>query len=60
MTPEEIKDLRQLLGLSMEAFGARVGVRLLTIHRWESGKSNPHAVFVKAMRNIKKEEGFDL
>ena len=52
MQPEEVKRIRNLLGLSQEAFGRRVGVTLLTIHRWEAGKSKPHQSFAKTMKRI--------
>lgn len=42
LTPAEIKTLRESLGLSAQALGARLGgVADRTIRRWESGQSTP-------------------
>jgi transcriptional regulator with XRE-family HTH domain len=38
---ELIRELRNLLGLTQEKFAAKLGVTLLTINRWENGRSKP-------------------
>ena len=42
LTPEIIRQLRAALGLSAEAFGARVGVTGNTVFQWESGRRHPN------------------
>ena len=37
---ERIKELRNTLGLTMEKFGERLGVKKNTVSQWESGISN--------------------
>lgn len=37
---ERIKDLRKTLGLTMEKFGERLGVKKNTISQWENGINN--------------------
>ena len=46
MTPEEIKAIRQGLGLSQEKFAERVQVDRVTIVRWESGHQAPRGKYV--------------
>lgn len=41
LTPQLIIDLRKALGLTAEAFGARLGVTGNTVFRWESGERHP-------------------
>ncbi len=41
MTPEEIRQLREELGVSREKFAKAFGLSLATISRWESGKAHP-------------------
>lgn len=50
----EIKDLRLDMGISQEEFAHKVGVTLMTVHRWESGKTKPHKIFVTKIRKIAK------
>lgn len=49
---QEIKDLRLDMGLSQQDFGQKLGVTLMTVHRWETGKSKPHKTFVAKMRKM--------
>ena len=41
MTAEEIKAMRQNMGLSMEDFAREVGVSTTTVFRWEKGERAP-------------------
>ena len=41
MSPEEIKDLRQKLGVSQNSFARMVGVTQITVYNWEKGKTQP-------------------
>ena len=38
---ELIRELRISTGLTQEKFAAKLGVTLLTINRWENGRSQP-------------------
>jgi DNA-binding transcriptional regulator YiaG len=55
ITAEEIKQLRNYLELSQEGFAHRLGVSFQTIHRWESGKSKPYPLAIKALEQLKLE-----
>ncbi|MBI2305124.1 MAG: helix-turn-helix domain-containing protein [Chloroflexi bacterium] len=41
MTPEEIKALREYLGLSQGDFARLLGVEQVTVNSWEAGKHTP-------------------
>lgn len=39
---DEVKTLRNVLGLSQKAFAQALGVSYATINRWEMGHTEPH------------------
>lgn len=52
---EKIGQLREVLGLSREAFARRLRVSLQTVYRWESGQTEPTGLYAeKIERMIKK------
>lgn len=46
---ERIKDLRKALGLTMEKFGERLGVKRNTVSQWESGKNSVTDQMIKSI-----------
>lgn len=42
ITPESIRALRLRLGLTQEAFAARIGTTQATVNRWEHGTRRPN------------------
>lgn len=48
---ESIKQMRQRLFFSQEAFAKELNVNLTTVSRWENGKSKPN---MSTMRHIKE------
>lgn len=58
MNANEIKNLRNQLGLTQEAFAHKLGVSHFTITRWEKGTHKPIPVFerklIKLLKNIDK------
>ncbi len=54
-TPTQIRQLRQRLGLSQRAFGARVGVEMGTIVRWERGRTTPRFLATERLRELQRE-----
>ncbi len=51
MTNQEIKEFRKKLGLSQEDFARLIGVKLMSVSRWELEKGNPG---LQAKREIEK------
>lgn len=41
LAPEDIRALRQRLGLTQAEFARRLGVATITVHTWESGRRRP-------------------
>ena len=54
MTSQEIKELRQKLGLSQEYFAIKVGVSAKTVARWERG-TKPIPLAVEKLEQIKRD-----
>ena len=48
---ENVKQMRQRLFFSQEAFAKELNVNLTTVSRWETGKSKPN---MSTMRQIKE------
>ena len=46
--PERLRRARAALGLTQAAVAERLGVGLLSVKRWESGRATPNKVFVTA------------
>lgn len=54
MTPDEIKALREKLGLTQEGLARAIDVSSVTVNRWEKGTFKPMNVFVEKMKKLKK------
>ena len=54
MTPEQIKEIRQALGLSIRAFADRLGVNKASIVNWEQGHHQPKGMALKALERLAK------
>ena len=55
MKPEDIKAIREALGLTQEAFASKLRVDLATINRWENGHRKPSALAIKALERMKRK-----
>lgn len=52
MSPDEIKKLREKLGLSVRAFAKRAGVAHTTVVRWENGTNTPKGLQRERLERI--------
>jgi putative transcriptional regulator len=52
MTSNEIRKLRETLGLTQEEFAKKVGAGRATIARWESGQSKPTGLYLRALEKL--------
>lgn len=57
MKPEEIKEIRTTLRVTQEKFAALVGTTVTTINRWENGKAKPSRLYVRELKDLKKNYG---
>lgn len=44
--PARVRRLRRDLTLTQAQFGERLGVSVITIHRWETGQSRPRRLVI--------------
>ena len=51
MTRDELRSIREALGLSVRGMARRIGVAPKTITRWESGEHPIGLVYEKLIRN---------
>ncbi len=54
MTPEEIKKIRDDLGVSQERLASLLGTTTTTVNRWENGKVKPSRLYVKELKELVK------
>ncbi len=52
MQPDQIRSLRQSLGLTQQQFADRLGVSFVSLNRWENGKSRPSPLAIEKIREI--------
>ncbi len=50
-----VRRLRRRLNLTQQDFAARVGVSVITVHRWETGQSRPRRLALARLREIENE-----
>jgi len=55
MTPEQIRHLRKELDLTQQQFAERLGVSFVTLNRWENGKSEPSALGLTKLKELRAE-----
>ena len=52
----EVKTLRKKLGLTQEAFAIRLGVSVMTVRRWEGGKTKPSRMAQRLLKEIEAQD----
>jgi len=54
MDKKEIKRLREMMGLSQQKFATKLGVGIVTVNRWESGKTIPSSLAEEKLIRMSK------
>lgn len=57
MTPTEIIEIRQSLGVTQERFAALLGTTVVTVNRWENGKVSPSRLYIKELKELRSKSG---
>lgn len=57
MKPEEIKTIRTNLGVTQEKFAQLLGTTVVTVNRWENGKTKPSRMSIKEIKEIRANYG---
>ena len=55
---EDVRSLRQHLGLTQEELSARLGIRQQTVSEWEVGKHRPRGASRTLLNTIAEQAGF--
>lgn len=53
--PTRVRRLRRDLNLTQEQFGERLGVSVITIHRWETGQSRPRRLAIARLQEMEAD-----
>ena len=53
---EKVKDTRKKVNFSQEDMAHQLGVSFATVNRWESGKTKPSKLALKASEEYRKEK----
>ena len=57
--PRRVRRLRRRLKLTQEGFAERLGVSVITIHRWETGQSSPRRLGLKRLDELEEEHALE-
>ena len=57
MTPKEIQEIRANLHVSQEKFAAILGTTVVTVNRWENGKTVPSRLYIKELKELRNNHG---
>lgn len=57
MTPEEIQEIRSKLCVSQEKFAQLLGTTVVTVNRWENGKTVPSRLYIKELKELRAKSG---
>lgn len=57
MTPEEIKAIRQSLGITQNKFAQLLEASPITINRWENGHVAPSRLYIKELKELRSKSG---
>ena len=52
MTADQVRRLRERLGLTQEQFARRIGAGRATVARWELGESKPTGLYLQALEKL--------
>ena len=58
ISPADIKDIRENLGMSQGAFAIVIGVSRKTVESWESGRYSPDGAARRLIMILQKDPGF--
>jgi len=57
MNAEEIQDIRKKLFVSQEKFAQLLGTTVVTVNRWENGKTKPSRLYIKELKELRNNYG---
>jgi DNA-binding transcriptional regulator YiaG len=57
MKPEEIKEIRESIGITQEKFASLLGTTVCTVNRWENGKTKPSRLYTIQIKELRINYG---
>ncbi len=60
MTPQAIRELREYLHLTQEAFASILGVTFATVNRWENGKTMPTGDYLRVLQTLQQLTAYNV
>ncbi len=60
MIADQIKEIRNLLGLTQEALARKLDVGFVTVNRWENQVRNPSPLAMKRIMALAKVAGVEI
>ncbi|MYH10669.1 MAG: DUF3883 domain-containing protein [Gemmatimonadales bacterium] len=58
--PARVRRLRRGLRLTQEGFAKRLGVSVITVHRWETGQSSPRRLALRRLDELEEQHALDM
>ena len=55
MSPQQIKRIREVLGLTQQALADFIGASQVSVARWETGIHEPQGANLKALRGLEQK-----
>jgi len=52
MKPNEIREARMALGLTVQDVSKKLGAPYSAVHRWEKGENRPSAKYIASLRDL--------
>lgn len=49
-----VKELRKKIGLTQEAFAQQLGISVMTVRRWEKGKTKPSRMAQRLLEELER------
>lgn len=53
MDHDEIRQIREKLGMTQEKFAQKLGATVVTVNRWENGHQKPHRLYITEIEKLR-------
>jgi putative transcriptional regulator len=60
LTADEIRELRERMGISQTEFGKLIGVDQKVVSRWERGENRPHRLYAEQLTKLAQKHARQL
>jgi DNA-binding transcriptional regulator YiaG len=60
ITPDRIRTIRRMLGLTQEEFARKLDAGTATLRDWEAGRHKPRGVYLRQLERLWKRLGIEM